>query len=299
MSGENDLASEGNHTTAFEVPSLAQTIAARFSTLPQVVAVVLAGSQPVLVADNLSDFDFYIYIAEEISIETRTAIAQEFASRIEINNQFWETGDEWIDRQSGRGIDIMYRTTHWIEEQLNSVLVKHQANVGYTTCFWFNVLHSLPLFDRTGWFKHLLSIAQQPYPYALTKAIIAKNYPILRKNISSYYHQIELAVNRQDWIAINHRITALLASYFDIIFAVNYVPHPGEKRLVEFVKKFCQKYPKNMEEQLNNIRTATGLNSDNFNINHQVNALIDGLDELLIEAGLLTVNESSELTYTQ
>jgi hypothetical protein len=76
------------------------------------------------------------------------------------------------------------------------------------------------LFDRTGWFEHLLSIAKQPCPNPLRTAIIAKNYPIISKNISSYFHQIELAVERQDWISINHRITALLASYFDIIFTV-------------------------------------------------------------------------------
>lgn len=288
MSQENHLASEGNHTAAFEIPSIAQTIAAKFSRLPEVLAVVLGGSQSVLVADNLSDFDFYIYISDEISIESRTAIAKEFASRFEINNQFWETGDEWIDTQSGHGIDIMYRTTDWIEQQLDLVLVKHQANVGYTTCFWFNVLHSIPLFDRTRWFEGLLSVAKQAYPNPLRKAIVAKNYPILRKNISSYFHQIEVAIERQDWISINHRIAAFLASYFDIIFAVNYVTHPGEKRLVKYVKKLCQKYPKNMESDLQNLWLATSSNSSDFNITHQVNALIDGLDELLIAEGLLT-----------
>ncbi|TAF11341.1 MAG: DUF4037 domain-containing protein [Nostocales cyanobacterium] len=287
MSDENYLAAETNHSTPLEIPTLAQTIAAEFSSLPQVLAVVLAGSQTALVADKLSDLDFYMYISEEISVATRSAIAQQFASRFEINNQFWETGDEWIDRQSGCGVDIMYRNPNWIEEQLNSILVKHQPNIGYTTCFWFNVLHSQILFDRTGWFEHLLSVAKQPYPNALRTAIIAKNYPILRKNISSYCHQIELAVERQDWISINHRIAALLASYFDIIFAVNYVPHPGEKRLVKYVKQLCQKYPQNMEQHLYNLQVATAANSL-IDLNRQINTLIDGLDELLIAEGLLT-----------
>jgi hypothetical protein len=288
MSEKNYVAAENNPTTTFEIPTLAQTIAAKFSSLPQVLAVVLAGSQTALVADTLSDLDFYIYISEEISVEIRAAIAKQFASRFEINNQFWENGDEWIDKHSGLGIDIMYRNPNWIEDQLNSILVKHRPNVGYTTCFWFNVLHSQILFDRTGWFENLLSIAKQSYPNPLRKAIIAKNYPIIRKNISSYFHQIELAVERQDWISINHRITALLASYFDIVFAVNYVPHPGEKRLVEYVKKLCQKYPKNLEEHLHNLRVATASNSSPVDLNRQVNALIDGLDELLIAEGLLT-----------
>jgi hypothetical protein len=282
MSAANYLMAENNKTITF-----AQRIAAEFSSLPQVLAVVLAGSQTAMVADNLSDLDFYIYISEEISVEIRAAIAQKFASRLEINNQFWETGDEWIDTQTGLSVDIMYRSLNWIEDQLNSILVKHQPSIGYTTCFWFNVLHSQILFDRKGWFENLLSIAKKPYPNLLRKAIIAKNYPIIRKNISSYFHQIELAVERQDWISINHRITALLASYFDIVFAVNYVPHPGEKRLVEYVKSLCQKYPQNLEQHLHNLQVATASHSF-IDLNYQINTLIDALDELLIAEGLIT-----------
>jgi predicted nucleotidyltransferase len=288
MAKETTNTSQSSWDMECEITSIAEKIAARFSSLPQVLAVVLAGSQGSLVSDNLSDLDFYVYIAEEIPVETRAAIAREFAQRFEINNLFWEPGDEWIHTQSGRGIDIMYRSTSWIEEQLDSVLVKHQAKVGYTTCFWFNVLHSMPLFDRMGWFERLLQVARQPYPDPLRKAIVAKNYPILRKNISSYLHQLELAVERHDLASINHRTSALLASYFDIIFAVNSVPHPGEKRLVEFVKTLCQKYPSNFEEQLDSLLKATSVNSGDSDLLDRANALIDSLDEFLIAEGLLT-----------
>lgn len=97
-----------------EIPQIAYTIAAKFSDLPQVVAVALAGSQTAI-ADALSDLDFYIYTQSEISIEIRTNLAREFANRIEINNHFWEPGDQWIDANSTCGVDIMYRTPSWIE----------------------------------------------------------------------------------------------------------------------------------------------------------------------------------------
>lgn len=79
-----------------EVPPLAKAIAAKFGALPQVVAVAFAGSRTVGVSNETSDYDLFVYVHEDIPVEEREAIAKEFAERIEIDNQFWEPGDEWI-----------------------------------------------------------------------------------------------------------------------------------------------------------------------------------------------------------
>jgi hypothetical protein len=278
-----------------QTPPLAKAIAAKFGALPQVVAVALAGSQTSGVSDDSSDYDFCVYVQDDIPVEIRRAIAQEFAEHLEINNQFWEPGDEWIDASSSCGVDVMYRTPQWIEEQLDRVLVRHQASVGYSTCFWWNVLTSAPLYDKEGWFKQLQEKANQPYPEALKKAIIAKNYPILRRNISSYTHQLQKAMTRDDSVSIIHRTAALLASYFDIIFAVNSVPHPGEKRLVAQVKKLCSKIPTGMEEYIPSVNASMASPSSNQSLLHNLNALLDGLDELLIVEGLISSNPHSAL----
>lgn len=270
-----------------EIPPFAQAVAEKFSQLPQVVAVALAGSRTTVGGDESSDFDFYVYVQEEIPSDVREAIARQFSDRLEINNQFWEPGDEWIEADYGFGVDIMYRTPQWIEEQLIRVLFHHQAAVGFSTCFWWNILTSVSLYDKIGWFQQLQKKADRPYPEALQKAILIKNYPILYRTISSFHHQLESAVFRQDSISIIHRIAALLESYFDIIFAINSVPHPGEKRLVERVKRLCSKYPKNLEQQIHNITNSISSPASTEGIVESVDALIKGLDELLMREGFI------------
>lgn len=283
-----------------EVPPLAKAIADKFAALPQVVAVTLAGSQTSGAANDASDYDFYVYIQSDIPLEIRQTIAQEFAERIEINNQFWETGDEWIDIHSGSGVDVMYRTPQWIEEQIERILVHHQASVGYSTCFWWNVLTSVPLYDDKGWFKQLQEKANQPYPETLKRAIIAKNYPIVRRHISAYTHQLESAIKRKDSVSIIHRTAALFASYFDIIFAVNAVSHPGEKRLIEWVNKLCTKVPDGLEEHIQGMTDSIALSAGNGTIVscpylRHLNSLIDALDQLLLREELIT--ESGQLVH--
>ena len=91
--------------------SLAIARADKFRAIPQVIAVALAGYRTAGMANEASDYDFYIYVEEDIPIDVREALAKQFAEHLEINNQFWESGDEWIDKTSGLGIDIMYRRT--------------------------------------------------------------------------------------------------------------------------------------------------------------------------------------------
>ncbi len=258
------------------VLALAQRVADQLAAVPQVEAVVLAGSRTAPFADERSDLDLYVYGGEIISLAARAEVARH-ASRAEVGNSFWEPGDEWIDRETGLRLDIMFRTMRWIEDQLDRSLLRHQASVGYSTCFWYNVRNSQPLFDRSGWFRAMQTRAGQPYPEELSRAILAKNYPILRTNMSSYLHQLELALQRDDSVSVNHRVTAMLASYFDILFAVNRQPHPGEKRLLRFAQELCPKLPAGMAEHVTALLSAL----PDGPVIERANALLDGLDDLL------------------
>lgn len=57
-------------------------------------------------------------------------------------------------------------------------------------------------------------------------------------------------------MSINHRVSAFLASYFDVIFAVNKLLHPGEKRLIKYAKNNCKILPYDFEENINKLLTS-------------------------------------------
>jgi hypothetical protein len=150
----------------------------RYAAISQVEAVALGGSRSTEIDDTESDIDLYIYTSSKIPVSERRRIAQENAERFEVDNRNWEPGDEWIDNTSGLHIDVMFRDLDWIRQQLQNLLVQYRANIGYSTCLWFNVLHSEILYDRNGGFTALQNWADQDYPPALQQAIIAKNHPL-------------------------------------------------------------------------------------------------------------------------
>jgi hypothetical protein len=267
-------------------PPLADAVAAAFGALPAVVAVALAGSRTGPLTDDRSDIDLYVYAREPIPAASRIAIMHQFTDHGGIDERFWEPGDEWIEARTGQGVDIIYRTPRGIEEALDRMLVQYRASIGYSTALWYNVLTSTPLQDRSEWFRGLQAWANRPYPAELRRAIIAKNHPILRGIMSSLLHQLESAVLRRDLVSVNHRVTAILASYFDIVFAVNERPHPGEKRLVEHVLASCAKVPPDMQHHIVDVLGALAPAGDNQRLVHRVNRLLDGLDALVRTEGL-------------
>ena len=265
-----------NTTVASVLPTI---IAEAFGALPAVSAVVLAGSREAGAMDEHSDSDLYIYAETPVPLPERAAIADRLAApaRRELDMHYWEPGDTWIHDLTGLTVDLMYRTPAWLEEQLDRVLVRHEAAIGYSTCFWHNVLHSEPLFDRDGWYARTQARAAVPYPAPLQRAIIAKNHPLLRASLSSFRHQIALALARQDWLSVQHRLTAFLVSYFDVLFALNRLPHPGEKRMLHYAETRCELLPPRLAER---IQAVVSTGPTPLLLDH-LDRLTDDLDALI------------------
>lgn len=258
-----------------------------FSKLNEVEGIMLSGSRAAKTDDKDSDYDIYIYYDCEISSEQRKIITDKYCSYMELNNTFWEPEDDGMLKESDVPVEMIYRDVKWIDESLYKTLTKCEADVGYTTCFWSNFLNSIILYDKDGKLKKLQDKYRIKYPKELKENIIKKNYYLLKLKMPAYYNQIEKALKRNDAVSVNHRTAALLASYFDIIFAVNEFPHPGEKKLLRIIKDKHLKVPKDMENNINSILKFSA--SCSTQILEEINLLVKNLDELLKEEGLYNI----------
>ena len=255
-----------------------------FSELPQVEAMALGGSRASGRTDAGSDFDVYVLTTAEVSLETRQDIVRQLggASVDNLGHDYFGGGDEWLDAETGAHFDVMYFGLGWLREQVERPLVHHQPSLGYSTAFAYTVGRSRVLYDPEGKFAALQAESRQPYPEALRQAVVRYNHPILRGVLSSYWAQLEKAVQRGDLISVNHRLAALLASYFDIVFAVNRLLHPGEKRSLEIALTTCTSLPEAFEQDLTETLTAAG---DGARLLPALSRLLDALDVWLTREG--------------
>ena len=220
-----------------------------FEKLKQVEAIVLSGSLTSAINDSLSDTDIYIYYNEEITKAEREEIIKEFTSCYTISTGFFEEGDEALIE--GKNYDFMYRSIKFITDEINNTWINNYSRLGYTTCFLYNFKNSKILFDKNNTYKNAIEVLFGKYPTKLKKNIISKNLAIIDgPTLFPYKKQLELAIEREDIVSINHRISAIIASYFDVLFAFNEVLHPGEKKLVKYAKLLCTKIPENMEADI-------------------------------------------------
>jgi predicted nucleotidyltransferase len=259
---------------------IAQSIANEFAKLPEVQAILLGGSHATSKADATSDIDLYIYTSKEIPVETRADIIKPRASYAELDNRFWETEDNWLEHDNTK-VEIIYRG-QWVVDHLKNLLENHQAQMGYSTSIWHSVLTSTILFERDHWFTNLQNKVRIPYSDELVKAIIVKNFPLLKGSLVAHPSEIYKAAARGDVVTVHHRIDALLASYFDVLFALNCELHPGEKRLLFYAEKLKHQ-PNNMSEDIQTVL----LERTPEKLKQVVESLVDNLEDLLKARGLL------------
>lgn len=236
-------------------------------------AFVLSGSKTSLIDDEMSDYDIYVYSKDKVNIETRKKFANKYDAYCELGNDYFEYGDEFIIKDYIY-LDFMYRDLSFAENEINYVWKNCNAKLGYTTAFLYNIRNSKILYDKDSKFQNLQNeLINNEYPDKLKENIIKRNWIIMNE----FFGQLKTAVKRDDIISVNHRLAALLSSYFDILFALNKELHPGEKKLIKYAYKLCKNLPENFEKDLNNIITR----ELNKNILDNLNSLIENIKKII------------------
>ena len=251
----------------------------KLKKLDCVEAIALGGSRAAEVYDENSDYDVYVYVTDSIDETIRKEILSQYCSYMEIGNHFWEYEDNCI-LNNGIDIDILYRNLYSFCKEIENVVVHYQAANAYTTCMWHNLINCVILYDKNGNLEAAKKKFNVSYPKQLKKAIIKRQMQLIDSAMPAYKIQIAKAVKRRDLVSINHRVTEFLASYFDLLFALNEKTHIGEKRLVEWCKNNCTILPKNFEKNINKLFQHMYCENENIVID-DVNHIIECVKKII------------------
>ena len=118
----------------------------------------------------------------------------------------------------------------------------------------------------------------------LARAIVVKNYPLVRDAHRAFANQILRVARRADIVSINHRTAAFLASYFDVLFALNRMPNSREKRLLQLGAQLPLT-SRSLASDVTHL-LISGVPCHEEDLRTVLIRLVDGLDRLLASAGL-------------
>lgn len=249
-----------------------------FKNLDEVDALLLGGSRATNVYDEKSDYDFYVYLNKDLSEEKRRNLLDKYCKYMEYSNHFWELEDDGI-LNNGIEIEFIYRRVNDLKNGLENLRLGN-VGIGFTTCFLDNLLDSKIMFDKTEEITELKMYHNDTLTRELSQKIVDKNYPLITDSIPALYRQIKKAVQRNDLHSINHRVTAFFEIYYDILFAINLEPHPGEKRLLQLSSNL-KRLPMNHLELVENVFNS--IFKDNDEMLKYILKLSGNLRELLIK----------------
>lgn len=244
----------------------------KLSERPEIDALVLGGSRGKNKGDQWSDYDIYVYLNTPIPVEDRKTLLDPYMSLMEYNHQFFETEDDGV-LKNGIGIEFIYRSLADFKALIERNL-SLQLNRGYSTCFIDNLLTSKIIFDREAKYEALQTKVRLADKKAIYRKVIEQNVPLLYGTQPALFDQIVKARKRNDVVAINHRLTEYLSLFFDTLFAINQVNHPGEKRMLELSEHLWIK-PKGMKQTIERVLKEQASNESLIELEDLTKALID------------------------
>jgi len=229
-----------------------------------------------------ADIDVFVYSAEPASAPSDSRLIEARAGSLSlglIHRNFNDGTERWIAPSLGAHVDIVRRCPLWFSYAINKIVRYQQVQAGSSTCLLHELAKSKPIYDRAGWFAGLRdsTLYGYGYPGSLKVAILHKNYPLLNIGKNSWLNKAELAYHKGDTLAVFKYCSCFLASYFDILFALNEEFHPGEKQLMEHAMMLLHR-PPDLQSLVRSFLMSQ--HGDISNISFVAHALIKSLDPL-------------------
>jgi len=248
-----------------EVLKVVQQITKSLTKLAWVKAITIAGSALINDLSQISDIDFLIYHESLPGVVTRKKYYQLYSLQDKKRPASFnlKVPPLWIMDKfyspEGIKLDLTFIQIRHFEKILDDILKRgetdRKAGWFYPICLLSDLKNSLVLHDPSGIFKKWRAKSKK-YPIKARKQIIKTNFFELSYNLK----ELKNASERDDYIYFLHCLNACVENFVQIVFALNEVYYPGNKRSLEYFQHFQLK-PIDFEEILNNlIATPNTLN---------------------------------------
>jgi hypothetical protein len=214
-----------------EKQALLDTIAARLSAVPGVIAVVLGGSYARGAARPESDLDVAMYYAEQRPFEIddirRVAAEISIAGPPDVTGFYgwgpWVNGGAWIRTAAGK-VDFIYRNIDQVQRTIDDAIqgtIGHDFNQQpafgfYSVTYLAETRVCVPLYDPAGL---IASLKQRVavYPPLLREKIVASSLWLAEFSIA----HAEGYAERGDVYAVSGALTRTAAFLTQALFALN------------------------------------------------------------------------------
>ncbi len=247
--------------------------------MPHVVGVSLGGSTGTGLADASSDLDLHVYWRPPLMTP------EERASRL---SQIGDVGSVRVDVRSwgledhvgvsGRLVELIYQHFDDLWGHVEQAYTSALQDEGYTTAQLHSVANGRLLYDPSGTLLALRKRLHTEFPEATRQHLLRYHPALLRM----YVNHIGRAQGRGDLLFVQHRRYTVQMLFFNLLFALNRIYHPGEKRLVQHLQR-CVLQPHDC--------TARWLHTTTLAANDS--ALADALGQLVADLTTLIEQDGS------
>jgi hypothetical protein len=250
-----------------------QRIVAAIGDLPGITAIALGGSTAAGFADAASDFDVYVYYHQPLAVSADRAVRlRPLADEGTLEAGILTFGLEDHLYVQGKLIELVYLDLDRLSAEVKQAYGQGLSSEGYTTALLY-ILRSPVLHDATGEVTALQARLQASYPDPTRVRLLREHPELLRY----YLELLRISQRRDDLLYVQHMCYSIQLIYFNLLFALNRLYHPGGKRLLAHAQH-CAIQPADFAERWNNIAR---LPADDGALADRLDELIDDLFRLI------------------